>query len=58
MVCNKTTVTSLWKSAHLIKATFLYPYQIACRTVKFEVSQRRVGVVLLKQVRGKELDTF
>ena len=58
MVCNKTIVTSLRKSAHLVKATFLYPYQIACRTVEFEVSQRKVGVVLLKQVRRKELDTF
>ena len=58
MVHNKTTTTSLQKSACLVKATFLYPYQIVCRTVEFEVSERKVGVVLLKQVRRKELDTF
>ena len=51
-------MTSLQRSTRLVKAIFLHPCQIACRTVEFEVIQRKVGVVLLKQVRGKELDTF
>ena len=51
-------MTSLQRSAHLVKAAFLRLYQIACRTVEVEVIHRKVGVVLLKQVRRKELDTF